>query len=71
MLMGDPKSAGISSWYDGGSEPDPLFPDAGATADRPVRLVPAEVRELAAFGNLFTDPGPWTSLFPVHDAYRK
>jgi hypothetical protein len=31
--------------------------------------VPAEIRELATFGNLFTDPGIWTSLVPVHYTY--
>ena len=50
-------------------EPEPLFRDAGVAADRLVRLVPAEVRELAAFGNLFTYPGTWTSLVPVHYTY--
>ena len=47
----------------------PLFPDADVAAERLVRLVPAEIRELAAFGNLFTDPGTWTSLVPVHYTY--
>lgn len=50
-------------------ETDPLFRDAGVAADRLVRLVPAEVRELAAFGDLFTDPGTWTSLVPLHYTY--
>jgi hypothetical protein len=48
---------------------EPLFRDAGVAADRLVRLVPAEVRELAAFGKLFTDPDTWTSLVPVHYTY--
>lgn len=47
----------------------PLFPDAATAAGRLVRLVPAEVRELASFGNLFADPGTWTSLRPVLYAY--
>lgn len=50
-------------------ETEPIFRDAGEAADRLVRLVPAEVRELAAFGDLFTDPGTWTSLVPVHYTY--
>lgn len=51
------------------ADPGPLFQDAGEAADRLVRLVPAEIRELALFGNLFTDPGIWTSLVPVHYTY--
>jgi hypothetical protein len=47
----------------------PYFPDAGVAAERLVRLVPTEIRELAAFGNLFTDPGTWTSLIPIHYTY--
>jgi hypothetical protein len=50
-------------------ETEPLFRDAGEAADRLARLVPAEVRELAKFGELFTDPGTWTSLVPVHYTY--
>jgi hypothetical protein len=51
------------------SDAEPLFRDAGEAADRLVRLVPAEVRELAAFGNLFTETDTWTSLVPVHYTY--
>jgi hypothetical protein len=47
----------------------PFFTDSGVAAERLVRLVPAEIRELAAYGNLFTDPGTWTSLVPVHYTY--
>ncbi|HEX9226506.1 MAG TPA: hypothetical protein VF885_07585, partial [Arthrobacter sp.] len=47
----------------------PFFKDSGVAAERLVRLVPAEVRELAAFGNLFTSPGTWASLVPVHYTY--
>lgn len=47
----------------------PFFADSGVAAERLVRLVPAEVRELAAFGNLFTSPGTWASLVPVHYTY--
>ncbi|MFB9714064.1 hypothetical protein [Arthrobacter methylotrophus] len=50
-------------------ESEPLFRDAGAAADRLVRLVPAEIRELASFGNLFTDPGTWKTPVPVHYTY--
>lgn len=48
---------------------EPLFADAATAAQRLVRLVPAEIRELAAFGDLFTDPGTWTSLRPVLYTY--
>jgi hypothetical protein len=48
---------------------EPLFPDAATAAGRLTRLVPGEVRELASFGKLFTDPGTWTSLVPVHYTY--
>jgi hypothetical protein len=47
----------------------PYFTDAGVAAERLVRLVPAEIRELAAYGSLFTDPDTWTSLVPVHYTY--
>ncbi|WP_422759129.1 hypothetical protein [Paenarthrobacter sp. C1] len=47
----------------------PLFPDAATAAERLTRLVPGEVRELAAFGNLFTEPRIWTSLRPVLYTY--
>lgn len=47
----------------------PFFTDSDVAAERLVRLVPAEIRELAAFGSLFTDPGTWTSLVPVHYTY--
>lgn len=50
-------------------ETEPIFRDAGVAADRLARLVPSEVRELAAFGELFTDSGTWTSLIPVHYTY--
>lgn len=35
----------------------PFFADSGVAAERLVRLVPAEVRELSAFGNLFPTLG--------------
>lgn len=47
----------------------PYFTDSGVAAERLVRLVPAEVRELAIFGSLFTDQGTWTSLVPLHYTY--
>jgi hypothetical protein len=50
-------------------ELEPLFRDAREAAERLVRLVPSEIRELASFGNLFTDQGTWTSLVPVHYTY--
>jgi hypothetical protein len=47
----------------------PLFADAATAAERLTRLVPAEIRELARLGDLFTDPGTWTSLRPVLYTY--
>lgn len=46
-----------------------LFQDAAAALDRVVRLVPAEARELAAIGDLFTDPDIWKTLRPVLYTY--
>ncbi|MBG0738731.1 hypothetical protein IV500_04770 [Paeniglutamicibacter antarcticus] len=51
------------------TDTEPLFHDADVAEDRLVRLVPAEVRELASFGHLFTDPDTWKSLVPVHYTY--
>lgn len=47
----------------------PLFTDAATVAERLTRLVPGEIRELAAYGALFTAPGTWTSLKPVLYTY--
>lgn len=52
--------------YSGRPRPEePLFADAATAAERLTRLVPAEVRELATLGELFTDQSTWTSLRPV------
>ncbi|ACL42313.1 hypothetical protein Achl_4362 (plasmid) [Pseudarthrobacter chlorophenolicus A6] len=48
---------------------EPLFADAAIAAERLTRLVPAEIRELALLGNLFTDQGTWTSLRPILYTY--
>ena len=48
---------------------EPLFADASVAAGRLTRLVPPEVRELASFGALFTDPDTWKSLVPIHYTY--
>lgn len=47
----------------------PLFADSAAAAVRLTRLVPAEVRELALLGKLFTEQGTWTNLRPVLYTY--
>lgn len=48
---------------------EPLFADAATAAERLTRLVPGEIRELTRLGDLFTDPGTWTSLRPVLYTY--
>lgn len=54
----------------GQSRPDePLFADSATATARLTRLVPGEIRELAALGSLFTAPGTWTSLRPVLYTY--
>lgn len=44
----------------------PLYADPQVAAERITRLVPAEIRALAEYGSLFTHPGTWKQLHPVH-----
>lgn len=48
---------------------EPLFKDSREAFSRLVRLVPAEVREFADYGDLFTDSETWKTLHPVLYTY--
>lgn len=72
-LNSDPEQHNIAARrisFAGRPRPDePLFAEVSTAAKRMTRLVPGEIRELARLGNLFTDPGTWTSLQPVLYTY--